>query len=1040
METGEASSPNPVPEPEPSPLAAAHAAYKQLALPTAATSIPASTTAARVHKALLGAAYAPSASALHASVCTRNRVLGDGECDVHGNGGEAADGADDPRYEIDWGMLADEGEEEIVDGQHDDRHVASDRDRVEVIPCGGQSDANGVPSASLQIGAVSDPNEGLSRRDRLLRPRVDSSGVFLLLDAVSEVCMQRELANTDPPAILTASPRKRPRRRSSLDGAASYDLGAGGTNCSGMTRLSIRTSTFVHDLLERCEGVREEQNNSKKVSSKGKTPSRRDAASAASVVDELASLECKALAGKYERPEDCIADVANCIANQESIFVDVLPIVDELSAVLRSDAREIETSDRILQQLRVLSVGILGPMSVSQSVEKLSKPQSVPSVTGNPGAEKFGSSDRDIEMSESVAAIGRPDLADLKPLAGSEADISSQGATNTELTADDMDTTGDERPDKICGKTVGAGITSQPNPSFPQSSGLPQFPFVSLSHALAAQRYRQLAAVASTCMSLSGVESIWRSYGRSGRMSGDKEIAVVSPFLVEYASLISAASPSLLLANAPPAVSAGTRIFLEDTAPTAIVTLDKKTEPIRDSVAALERIRELRNQMFAAFDPEHANSLSGIKAPSGELAPSQVKPDVTTGGPADAGGSSRARGVPATRSRKQRDLAKCSSVPDFVIRNEPSRARDPGANAETGTASPMPNVSPDAVKTSASFIDVATGLSSNNDVCESHEEIDEVAISAGSHQWASARSVTSLLLAHGGFATSSENAVNILTDLTAEFVERIGRSLVSCREQMSEGKVYSAQQSDQSLDAAIRATGYVQAHKVRTRDETLEFMRIICSSGFRGGFPELQHYVLHDIPRTWNEFRDVEEKVRAKLTEFAALSGTHLPKVNPSPSSAATTSAVPIEALGASPRQFLITSPAPTTEMADPEEGENGADESDARDPTEMIWDASVDDSAGAASVALPLREAARLFGLLAPGTRLDILGDIHVPSSVIFEVIGAYMDEDIPGKQDTTVAPAKDRPSPIDAARNIPQAHHIAPSDAQMVDVSSGH
>jgi hypothetical protein len=1112
-----------------SPLAAAHAAHRRLAertenalhFPPAVSVGSATATAERLHVVLLGYTHLPSSEAAAAAKYTGDLLCG-GERESEHCEDETTD-CDDTRYEIDCGMLADSGEDE--DGSDVDAHCG-----IGSASVGASASANGA-IIYRDAGDSRYGDDGgcggvgrKNRSDQLSRPLVDPAGVFLLLDADVDACVHRtavDYSHVDAVAGLTKSPKKRPRRRAGGDFAVSGIAGAninGGTTSTG--KLSNCMASFVCELRSRCEMVRDELSNA--MIGGAKAPSRRDAISAASVVEELLVIESKARANKYERVEDCVAEVRGCISNQESTFVDMLRVVDEQSTFLRAKAEEIYTHVGALEKLRAISVGILSD----------GKPW-LPELPPVDSSVEMICVDGDVEMSDVNAADDETSAFDSThvPISGVLMDGSGaaslcQGAVEPTsanpdgATREVVDGTGCRHSVNIGSfhlKVEAADTSESPRPPVPGAGDVTPFPFVSRAHALAAQRYSRLAADAAACTSLVHVEAVWKGHGKSRGIVGDEEIAVVSPLLVEYLSALSPASPAVFPSSELPQVSSRPRSTVsagEASMPTSVVAVRTRSEPIKDSVAALERIRDLRRQVFAAFDPQRGNPVTPQNWLSG--GPPTV-PLTSFPGPNDsiAAGFPRPNLFAIARDGLNESNNAASADAEYVIRNVPIRysvaagdvagedaavsggendgLRDvkgtcegricsvQGADNAVGGVVARGNGDNEShgedkggrkgskrVAGKESSKEASIGATEGDGATDDNDVVDgDIDFSAGPRIWTKARSVTSLLISLGGFSESSESAVSILTDLTVEFVERIGRSLASCREQLSEGKVLRSPQQELPSGLATADVGYVQARRVRTREETLEFVRVICSSGFRGGFPELQHYALYDIPRTSSELRDVEEKVRTKLTQFAALSGSHLPRTHPSPSPAASVSVMPIEAMGASPRQFPVSPPAVAVESAGsgPTPSANGAREYGMSDPSAPIESRTDIFTAthDAAVKAVPLSEPARVFGLLTPGTRLDILGGIQVPRKLVHKVLGssgkegnpiraerptlsslggdAVMSGDfdvVPGSMDFTPSRLEINRAGLPSGASDPKRHEQIPSgDVQMVDTS---
>lgn len=121
-----------------------------------------------------------------------------------------------------------------------------------------------------------------------------------------------------------------------------------------------------------------------------------------------------------------------------------------------------------------------------------------------------------------------------------------------------------------------------------------------------------------------------------------------------------------------------------------------------------------------------------------------------------------------------------------------------------------------------------------------------------SREHALAHAVVALMCMHRGCTHASSSALEIMSDLLEDFIFRLGSSLASCRE---------------NIDSEPLRTRRTRP-RLPTEDERFEMLRLICSSGFRGDFADLEQYVRSDIPRTEQALREAEIKLLAEISQI----------------------------------------------------------------------------------------------------------------------------------------------------------------------------
>jgi hypothetical protein len=747
---------------------------------------------------------------------------------------------------------------------------------------------------------------------------IDPMGVYLLLDSegASSVGMPDSFSGmrkSSSPLLQQYSSLKRPRRKSS-----GHEFGFA---------LTDHIGDFVREMRNLCDIVREQHcstpsNVAKSGGKPSKSTSRREAASAANVIEALEGFESQARSGRYERVDDCIKQVASCIANQETTFAEILPVLHKKANSLRSKEQAMLSQIRKLEELRSISVGVLASggcfvrpvisRNSWQHIDNMDLDAVVPGGGCRAGIAGQSEGGADPRPHNSIGE--RSDSLDPKI----EKTIESVQCSNS---PGSISREGFERDKDACGPS---------SPCQPKQSPdlVPLYLNANSWLAKDAQNYLRRASNAAACQTLREVECIWQAQLQS---ADDRDIDQLVP-AHQFPELRPLDSTSLTdiscnmfdgLSKSRKACSQCFSRTAEDELLCSPETGDSKevhatndwTSPISQNVCAIERIRELRQQLFALFDQKNAPPVGpsvpqGPRTDSAEAICSIV--------------SAKATNRNVTSSHEEGNAGSDVFHDDeFIVLNEP---RDICKQI----ASPM---------------------------CFGGREMP-----AGLRQRMAARSVTSLLLAHGGFVESTESAIDIITDLWGEFVERIGRALASSREpriplrpgMASSTQITLSERHDSTGSRRkpnnISDPGYDIIQCSRTREETLEIFRLISASGFRGGYPELQNYIQLLIPRTAWEIADAEQKVRLKISEFTALSGTHFADVL----STDRGSTAPVSMVG-------------------PKVPDNSA---------------AIDDEKCDVDLTLPLDERARVFGILNSTVRLDILGGIYLPRSLAERVL----------------------------------------------------
>lgn len=250
-----------------------------------------------------------------------------------------------------------------------------------------------------------------------------------------------------------------------------------------------------------------------------------------------------------------------------------------------------------------------------------------------------------------------------------------------------------------------------------------------------------------------------------------------------------------------------------------IITVLGAGNPIIRNVIGWQRIHRLQAQVLSAQTYQ-----SQQNAPQ-SFFPAQVKPPATEG--AQGTPAKEAPTLLASPQIKQEDVIATAStykptvdpsneahseIPEYEIKNDPY-----GEHAVN---------------------------SSDNQTGKSRER-------------ALARAVVALMCVHGGCTHASSSALGIMSDLLEDFIFRLGSSLASSRE---------------NIDSEPLRTVRTRP-RLPTKDERFEMLRLICSSGFRGGLADLEQYVRSDIPRTEQALREAEFKLFAEISQIKVERG-----------------------------------------------------------------------------------------------------------------------------------------------------------------------
>lgn len=332
-----------------------------------------------------------------------------------------------------------------------------------------------------------------------------------------------------------------------------------------------------------------------------------------------------------------------------------------------------------------------------------------------------------------------------------------------------------------------------------------------------------------------------------------------------------------------------------------LVTVIGADNQIVKNVVSLHRVLKLREQAFAGVAVLRKRSASRV-ASSGRSSPQKTDAtprkmeDVLTSHRA-LSGNLQPRAQTSSRSARN-DLPSESNIEEIEIKNDAFGAANRSANGVV-------------------------------------QEPRERALG---------RSVVALMFAHGGFTHASSLAVEVLTDVLENFVERIGHSLISCRENIDQ------QQQPNREGLAVRDP---------SEEEIFEELRIISSSGFRGRFPGLECYAKHDIPRCAQALRVSEIKLEAQLA-----------RIDQELSNTATHQSL-------SGKEDMTISDGKSRKSTDEVKG--GRE----KVSTTVARKSSPEDAAGKD---LRLDDAAFTFGYLSSCVSLDVLGAIKVPRKLAFD------------------------------------------------------
>lgn len=200
---------------------------------------------------------------------------------------------------------------------------------------------------------------------------------------------------------------------------------------------------------------------------------------------------------------------------------------------------------------------------------------------------------------------------------------------------------------------------------------------------------------------------------------------------------------------------------------------------------------------------------------------------------------------------------------------------------------------------------------------------------------ATAFSACALILAHVEFTHTSTNALNLLCDVVEEFVVRIGASLTACRENVDNNEGTAAQR--------------LGRRRTKTSDEREEELRIICESGFRGGFTELRYYATRDAFRFAVKLHEMQKRFEHSLLSDKDGAALH-------------SDTEQMKLIDAAVRAELSNQSRPTDGKLASRQQEIPISEEDLR-----------------------LDDEPFIFGYLNEAVRLDVLGNIKVPARILY-------------------------------------------------------
>lgn len=453
---------------------------------------------------------------------------------------------------------------------------------------------------------------------------------------------------------------------------------------------------------------------------------------------------------------------------------------------------------------------------------------------------------------------------------------------------------------------------------------------------LATRKYSELASAAARCVTLAGVDAAWRCPPRQGCSVTTSQPVALSSSLPEYASLALPASigsiplPTTLSnynCTADYATTKNSKVFDDERTSTGLQPRDgsstlpenhtlrrRHSSALGETVEILERARSVREEIYLIHDRQAKDALQIVKSPS------------------------RTKHRTGEKEKMERQLSSaCNEFdgPEYVVRNVPLNCLRDGRVIENGPPSKL---------------------------------------SCGQSLWTETKVGIATVLYHEGFVQASDLAIDILADLVSEFVERAGRAFASCRERIAANgpaklcngdRMGRKKKRTNQQNFAVSADGYLSmGNSFRSREETMEFVRIVCSLGIRGGYAELRSHALHVIPRAHFTAQAVERSLRTKREKLLKSPHRRRSGSDAFQQPMQLRDEPVIVPMQSSDEQTVLS----TVAADDNTSSKNAVDASD------------IPDSIYA--------EADRLFGCLAAGFRLDILDSIFVPRALILKCL----------------------------------------------------